>query len=71
MTELRPLNTRQVVTCETGQTTRCRCRCGGQMHGAKRSRMPEFYEKLPPSDPHHMRNKSRQLPLPPPIGAPL
>jgi hypothetical protein len=65
----RPLTLRQALTCEESQTDRCRCRCGGAAHGAKRSQLVEFYEQLPEADPHRIPEKSRQIPLPPPVGA--
>jgi len=36
---------------------RCRCRCGGALHGIKRggdSPARPFYEALPDDDPHHL-----------------
>lgn len=61
---MRPLNVRQVLVCEAATHRRCRCRCGGLLHGAERSKIPEFYEQLPKRDPHWLKEKSRQLPLP-------
>jgi hypothetical protein len=43
--------------CETATTARCRCRCGGALHGSKRGQGDEFFEDLPASDPHHSRAK--------------
>lgn len=68
MSELRPLSTRQVLTCESSESTRCRCRCNGQRHGSGRSALPEFFERLPKTDPHRIPERSRQLPLPHPLG---
>lgn len=64
MPELRPLTTRQVLTCEASESGRCRCRCNGREHGSKRSALAEFFEQLPDADPHHIPERSRQLPLP-------
>lgn len=64
----RPLTLRQAQTCEKSETARCRCRCNGAMHGGNRSELREYFEQLPESDPHHLPEKSRQLPLPAPIG---
>jgi hypothetical protein len=68
MTELRVLSARQVVVCESSESRRCRCRCNGALHGAQRSELSEFFEQLPETDPHWLKEKSRQLPLPAPIG---
>jgi hypothetical protein len=54
--------------CETSATGRCRCRCMGAAHGANRSKLPEYFEQLPRTDPHRIPERSRQLPLPAPIG---
>lgn len=37
------------AACENATHSRCRCRCGGALHGAKRGPV----EQLPPDDPHH------------------
>jgi len=65
----RPLTARQVDVCEGAKTPRCRCRCGGAFHGTARSTLPEYFEQLPEADPHWLKEKSRQLPLPAPVGA--
>jgi hypothetical protein len=59
---------RQALMCENSVTGRCRCRCMGVSHGASRSLLPEFFEKLPLADPHRIPERSRQLPLPKPVG---
>jgi hypothetical protein len=64
------LNYRQAVRCENSEYPRCQCRCGGLLHGASRSRLPEFFEQVQATDPHHVPEKSRQLPLPAPVGSP-
>lgn len=66
---LRALSISQAVTCEKAATQRCRCRCHGQLHGAARSQLAEYFEQLPEDDPHWVKEQSRQLPLPPPVGA--
>jgi len=66
---VRRLSARQARRCETGERPRCRCRCGGQFHGSQRSQLPEFFEQLPEEDPHQTPSKSKQLLLPPPVGA--
>jgi hypothetical protein len=45
----RPLTPAQAKACETATGGRCRCQCGGQMHGARRTTDPWT---LPDSDPH-------------------
>lgn len=66
----RPLNARQARLCENAVSPaeRCRCRCAGAKHSAGRSALPEFFEMLPRSDPHFIPERSRQLPLPAPVG---
>jgi hypothetical protein len=46
---LRPLSYFAASTCENATHPRCRCRCGGALHGARRGPV----ERLPPDDPHH------------------
>jgi hypothetical protein len=54
----RALSFQQAHSCENATTERCRCRCGGQFHGAKRNwlHFPDsmFLELLPGDDPHHI-----------------
>lgn len=45
----RPLNFTQADACENARYKRCRCRCGGALHGAARG-IP--FDKLPTDDPH-------------------
>ena len=44
----RPLSERQARACEDADTSRCRCRCGGRFHGARRGAV----DQLPAADPH-------------------
>ena len=46
---MRPLSFEQAVACEIGSSSRCRCRCGGKLHGAYRVDNPLA---LPLTDPH-------------------
>jgi|SRR5215471_931587 len=46
---MRPLTDRQANSCEHAKTKRCRCRCGGALHGAARV---GDRSQLPSSDPH-------------------
>lgn len=60
---MRALSLAQASRCETAKTPHCRCRCHGVLHGAARLINPtaerdrQFYEILPPDDPHHVRSK--------------
>ena len=65
---MRRLSAAQAKRCETGERPRCRCRCLGAFHGSQRSQLPEYFEDLPEEDPHQTRRKSKQLPLPAPMG---
>ena len=74
---MRALGGRAAARCEEAVTPHCRCRCGGQYHGARRApaRGPSMAEikepdaeeviawlrELPAEDPHHVRPKTRRL----------
>jgi hypothetical protein len=47
---MRTLSRRQAQRCEDGEGKRCRCRCGGKYHGARRGEVSH----RPPGDPHHV-----------------
>jgi len=51
--------------CEHATLPRCRCRCGGTLHGARRTQDPYH---LPPNDPHHPEPATPTIPgiFPPP-----
>jgi len=49
---MRALSVRQATSCETAQTKRCRCRCGGLLHGANRVRAL-IPATLDDDDPHY------------------
>ena len=51
MTTRCSLTQSQAARCEHAATSRCRCRCGGRLHGAGRVTTDEL-ERLPPGDPH-------------------
>ena len=55
----RALSASQANTCENAKTppARCRCRCGGALHGAARAVGDEL-EKLPADDPHAVKPPS-------------
>lgn len=38
--------------CETAKGGKCKCRCGGLLHGKARGEDPEFFAGLPKDDPH-------------------
>jgi hypothetical protein len=52
------LSLRQAQACENALNSRCRCRCGGALHGAKRggADVPgrAWFEDLPANDPHRV-----------------
>jgi hypothetical protein len=50
---MKRLSLRAAQRCETACKPTCRCRCGGALHGAKRSEDAEFFQTLPEDDPHH------------------
>lgn len=59
---MKRLSEKQAAACENAINPRCRCRCGGALHGAKRGAkeygdaLPprEFFEELPPDDAHRI-----------------
>lgn len=44
----RPISRGQAQSCEEAQEPKCKCRCGGALHGAARGLVTE----LPADDPH-------------------
>jgi len=69
---MKRLSMRSATRCETAKNARCRCRCGGLLHGAKRSEDAAYFEALPDEDPHKAKAKrqptkrvlKRDCPLP-------
>lgn len=49
---MRRLSMRQAVSCESAKGKRCKCRCGGLLHGRGRVMEAEI-QALPEDDPHH------------------
>lgn len=49
---MRELGLTAARRCETATTARCRCRCGGLLHGKGRGMDAEFFAALPDDDPH-------------------
>lgn len=52
----RALSGRQAAACEYADGGRCRCRCGGAAHGAKRGSLGA----LPEGDPHKPEPRRRR-----------
>ncbi len=53
---MRALGEMQAARCEYATKPRCKCRCGGTLHGARRV---NDVTALPPADPHHVEPKPR------------
>jgi hypothetical protein len=53
MASMRPLNAKQAFECETATHPRCRCRCGGELHGANRLETANAAHDLDRHDPHY------------------
>ncbi len=54
---MRALTFSQARRCEQALAGRCKCRCRGALHGARRvdpEAQPQAYEQLPADDPHHV-----------------
>lgn len=63
---MRAITLRQAITCESAINHRCRCRCGGALHGAGRFEVAASFHDLDADDPHHVavdRRRGRQLSL--------
>lgn len=59
----RRISERQARNCENALTPRCRCRCGGLLHGIGRiaKNAPRVaYEALPEDDPHYLPPKKTE-----------
>jgi hypothetical protein len=54
---MKRLSMRAAMRCETAETGRCRCRCGGLLHGKARGEDQTFFQDLPLEDPHHAQPK--------------
>lgn len=60
---MKRLSLRAAQRCETAKTPKCKCRCGGALHGAMRNMIEEgrersnFFQELPKDDPHHAKAK--------------
>jgi hypothetical protein len=56
---MRQLSLRQAWNCETAREDRCRCRCGGLLHGARRAQRSNELHQLPAGDPHHVPERKK------------
>jgi hypothetical protein len=61
---MRALSLTQAKRCESSQHGRCRCRCGGALHGAQRGLDEDFFHTLPESDPHRATVRAEKQPRP-------
>jgi len=50
---MKRLSARQATNCENAKSKRCRCRCGGVLHGKERFGSLEEAALLPEADQHH------------------
>jgi hypothetical protein len=64
---MKRLSLRQAGRCESAKTPRCKCRCGGLLHGAARGGSPAFFEGLPNADPHFALPKGQRQKKPLPL----
>ena len=53
----RRLSQKAAWQCEYALNDRCRCRCAGKLHGAKRVDKSERLAELPAADPHYVARK--------------
>ncbi len=60
---MRRLSARQAVTCENATGKRCKCRCGGLLHGRGRVADAEEAAQLPQADPHYAQVARRRKPV--------
>ena len=61
---MRQLSLNQAKRCEFSEHGRCRCRCGGELHGAMRGLDEDFFHTLPETDPHKARERREKQPRP-------
>ena len=61
---IRPLSARAASRCETAKTARCRCRCGGLLHGAGRFTTEDEARELRDDDAHHAGPPRAEAPTP-------
>ena len=66
---MRTLSLTAAKRCEGSDHTRCRCRCGGALHGVKRGLDESFFFNLPEDDPHRANERRQKAPKPAKIRA--
>jgi len=58
---MKRLTESQARRCEEACNPRCRCRCGGALHGANRAKQPnaprQWFEQLEETDPHKVTER--------------
>jgi len=59
---MKALSLSQAKRCENSEHGRCRCRCGGALHGANRGMDEDFFHGLPADDPHKARERREKQP---------
>jgi hypothetical protein len=65
---MRQLSLRQAWNCETAREKRCRCRCGGLLHGARRAKQSKELHGFAMNDPHFVpQPKKHRFPMRPVI----
>jgi len=58
---MKQLSERQANSCEAATHKRCRCRCGGALHGRNAGQGRAFFESLPKDDPHHLETDDERI----------
>ncbi len=53
--KIRSLSARQAAKCEASTHPRCKCRCGGVLHGAARVKSGDELAWLDEDDPHYVK----------------
>ena len=66
---MRALTARQATNCENAKSPRCRCRCGGVLHGKERFGSLEESALLPETDAHHAAPPKPRTNIPPITGS--
>ena len=62
---MKRLSARQALNCEQAKNKRCRCRCGGVLHGKARIAVLEEASQLPEEDAHHANPPQARRPRAP------
>ena len=61
---MKRLSARGATRCEMAKGGKCRCRCGGLLHGKGRGSDVSFFKTLPRDDPHFALPKREPNPRP-------